>query len=228
MTESQIKARGNLDRELITLRDNVLKLSYLVDRALDQSIHALREQDIDLARQIVADDHAVDTMRYDIEEECYRLLALQQPAARDLRAVVTAIHIVVELERIGDHAKHIAKACIELASEPHLKPLIDIPRMAQIARDMMRASLNAYLDWDALLAQSTIERDTEIDQLDSQVYRELLTFMLEKPKTINRAMKLQWVSHNLERAADRVTNICERVVFMVTGEIIEADDQPSR
>ncbi len=140
---------------------------------------------------------------------------------------MTAIHIVVELERIGDHAKHIAKACIELSSEPHLKPLIDIPRMAQIARDMMHASLNAYLDWDALLAQATIERDTEIDQLDSQVYRELLTFMLEKPKTINRGMKLQWVSHNLERAADRVTNICERVIFMVTGQMIESDDQPS-
>jgi phosphate transport system protein len=133
---------------------------------------------------------------------------------------------VVELERIGDHAANIAKTAEELASEPLLKPLIDIPRMTQITRDMMRASLNAYLDWDATGAQATVERDVEIDQLDSQLTRELITFMLSDPHTINRAMRLQWVSHNLERAADRITNICERVIFMVTGEFTEGDDDP--
>ena len=228
MVDMRGKARVGLDRDLIMLRDDVLKLSYIVDRALDQSIHALREQNVDLARQVITDDEAINTARYDIERRCYRLLALQQPAARDLRAVVTAIHIVVELERIGDHAANIAKTSQELASEPLLKPLVGIPRMAQITREMMSASLSAYLDWDAQQAQHTIERDTEIDQLDVQLTRELLTFMLDDTDTINRAMKLQWISHNLERAADRITNICERVIFMVTGEITEADDNPHR
>lgn len=226
MVDSHTKVRAALDRQLIVLRDDVLKLSYLVDRALDRSVQALREQDITLARQVVADDEAVNTARYNIERLCYRLLALQQPAARDLRAIVTAIHIVVELERIGDHAASVAKSAEELANEAPLKPLINIPRMTQITRDMMRASLNAYLDWDAEQAQHTIERDTEIDQLDTQLTRELVTFMLQDPQNINRAMKLQWISHNLERAADRITNICERVIFMVTGEITESDDEP--
>ncbi len=228
MVDLHLKARAALDRELIVLRDDVLKLSYLVDRALDRAIHALREQDITLARQVVADDDAINAARYNIERHCYRLLALQQPAARDLRAIVTAIHIVVELERIGDHAASVAKAAEELANEAPLKPLINIPRMNQITRDMMRAGLNAYLDWDAEQAQHTIERDTEIDNLDTQLTRELVTFMLQDPKNINRAMKLQWISHNLERCADRITNICERVIFMVTGEITEADDEPQK
>lgn len=221
-----LKARSALDRELVTLRDAVLKLSYLVDRAIEHSMQALRDQDATLARQILIDDDAINTARYDIERHCYRLLALQQPAARDLRAIVTAIHIVVELERIGDHAANIAKTTLQLVSEPLLKPLIDIPRMAHVTREMMRASLSAYLDWDAEQAQHTIERDDEVDQLDTQLTRELLTFMLQDTHTINRAMKLQWISHNLERAADRITNICERVIFMVTGEITETDDNP--
>lgn len=228
MTELHVKIRTALDEALLMLRDDVLKLSHGVDQALDKAIRALREQNIDLARQIIADDEQINATRYDIERACYRLLALQQPAARDMRAVITAIHIVVELERIGDHAASIAKTAEELASEPHLKPLIDIPRMADIAREMLKASLSAYLNWSAEEAQATVDRDSEVDQLDTQLTRELLTFMLQDTKNINRAMKLQWVSHNMERIADRICNICERVIFMVTGQMIESDDHPSR
>jgi phosphate transport system protein len=219
------KPRHALDRELTVLRDNVLRISHMVDTAIDRSIQALKEQNPDLARQIIADDKKINALRYQIEEDCYRLLATQQPTARDLRSIVTAIHIVVELERIGDHAEGVAKLAIELSKEPMLKPLIDVPRMAQISREMMSASLNAYLNWDAEQAMQTAERDNEVDQLDDQVYRELLTFMLQDPRTITRATYLLWVSHNLERIADRVTNICERVVFMVTGQVKEVEDE---
>ena len=177
------------------------------------------------ARQIIADDEHINALRYQVEQECYLLLVLHQPAARDLRAIVTAIHIVVELERIGDHARGIAKLAIPLAAEPPLKPLIDIPRMAQISREMLRAGLQAYLDYNADLAAQTAQRDDEVDHLDEQVYRELLTYMISDPRTISRATYLLWISHNLERIADRITNICERVVFMVTGEIVESGDR---
>lgn len=228
MAEPHTKVRGSLDQALLALRDDVLKLSYFVDLALDRAVQALRDQNVALARDVISDDDQINAMRYAIERQCYRLLALQQPAARDMRAVITAIHIVVELERIGDHAAHIAKTALELASEPQLKPLIDIPRMAQIMREMLKASLSAYLSWSAAEAQATLERDVEVDQLDAQLTRELLTFMLQDTANINRAMKLQWVSHNLERSADRITNICERVIFMVTGEIAEGEDEPDR
>jgi len=225
MNNTPLKARTTLDRELTALRDNVLKLSHLVDGAIERSVQALKEANVDLARQVIADDEQINALRYQIEQECYRLLVLHQPAARDLRAIVTAIHIVVELERIGDHARGIAKLAITLAAEPPLKPLIDVPRMAQISREMLRAGLQAYLDYDADLAAQTALRDDEVDQLDEQVYRELLTFMISDPRTISRATYLLWVSHNLERIADRITNICERVVFMVTGEIVESGDR---
>jgi phosphate transport system protein len=226
MAEPHVKVRSSLDQALLSLRDDVLKLSYFVDLALDRAVHALRDQNIDLARDVIRDDDQINAMRYAIERQCYRLLALQAPAARDMRAVITAIHIVVELERIGDHAASIAKTAEELADAAPLKPLIDIPRMTQIAREMLKASLSAYLNWNAEEAQVTVERDVEVDQLDAQLTRELLTFMLQDTGNINRAMKLQWVSHNLERSADRITNICERVIFMVTGEITEIEDAP--
>ena len=224
MIDPQLQARTTLDRELASLRDNVLRLSYMVDTAIERAVRSLKDQDITLAQQVIVDDVLINRMRYQIEEACYRLLATQQPTARDMRSIVTAIHIVVELERIGDHAAGIAKISMELASEPMLKPLIDVPRMAEISREMMRASLTAYLDWDAEQARITAERDAEVDTLDDQVYRELLSFMLEDEHNISRATHLLWVSHSLERIADRITNICERVVFMVTGQVSEIGD----
>jgi len=215
------KARALFDRELTDLRDNILYLGGMVETAIEMSIQALREQDEDLARQVIAGDEEINDRRYDIEEQCVRLIATQQPAAGDLRAIVAAIHIVTELERMGDHASGVAELAIRLADQPHLKPLIDVPRMAEIDRGMIRASLDAYFKRDPALALETAKRDAEIDGLDDQVYRELLTYMLSDPTTITRATYLLWVTHNLERIADRVTNICERVIYMCTGKMEE-------
>jgi len=225
MAEVPIKSRSALERRLTTLREDVLRLSSVVDRAIERAVQALKQRDVELARQVIADDDQINDARYDIEKLCYLLLATQQPTASDMRSIVTAIHIVVELERIGDHAAGIAKLAVDLAKEPLLKPLIDVPRMAEIGREMMRASLNAYLERDQQQAERTILRDDEVDQLNDQVYRELLTFMLQDPRNISRATHLLWVAHNLERIADRITNICERVIFMITGEVVEADDE---
>ncbi|MFQ6100407.1 MAG: phosphate signaling complex protein PhoU [Anaerolineae bacterium] len=215
------KARESFDRELTELRDNIFHLGKMTETAIELAIQALKEQDKDAARQVVAGDEKINTRRYDIEEQCLRLIATQQPTAGDLRAIIAAIHIVTELERMGDHASGIAELAIRLADQPHLKPLIDLPRMAEIDQEMIRASLEAYLKYDPDLAFETAKRDTEIDGLYDQVYRELLTYMLEDPKNITRATYLLWVTHNLERIADRVTNICERVIFMSTGEFKE-------
>ncbi len=215
------KARALFDRELTDLRDNILSLGGMVETAIERAVRALREQDEDLARQVMAGDEEINTRRYDIEEQCVRLIATQQPAAGDLRAIVAAIHIVTELERMGDYASGIAELAIRLADQPHLKPLIDVPRMAEIDGAMIRASLEAYFRRDPDLALETAKRDVEIDGLYDQVYRELLTYMLSDPRTITRATYLLWVAHKLERIADRVTNICERVIFMCTGKMEE-------
>lgn len=215
------KAREMFDRALEDLRDSIISLGDMVDDAIGQALYALREQDQEGAQRVIAGDGKINAQRYDVEERCLRLIATQQPAARDLRAIIAAIHIAIELERIGDYASGIADLAIRLADRPHLKPLIDLPRMANIDRDIVRASLEAYLKSDPDLALETAKRDAEIDQLYDQVYRELLTYMLEDPKNIARATYLLWVAHNLERIADRVTNICERVIFMSTGEMKE-------
>lgn len=213
--------RGVFDHQLTELRDGIVLLGSMVEGAIEQAIESLKQQDKDLARKVIAGDETINAKRYDIEEQCLTLIATQQPAASDLRAIVAAIHIVGELERMGDHATGIAELAIRLADQPHLKPLIDIPRMAQIAREMIHASLETYLTHDPDSAFTTAQRDAEIDRLYNQLYRELLTYMLEDPRNITRATHLLWVSHNLERIADRAVNICERVIFMNTGEIKE-------
>ncbi|MDY7080025.1 MAG: phosphate signaling complex protein PhoU [Chloroflexota bacterium] len=217
------KARELFDQELTDLRDNILNLGKITKTSVRLAVQALEEQDEHLARQVMAGDEKINAQRYQVEEQCLRLIATQQPAARDLRAIVAAIHIVTELERMGDYASGIAELAIRLADRPHLKPLIDLPRMGEIDREMIRDSLKAYLEHDPDLALQTAKRDAEIDQLYDQVYRELLTYMLEDPKNITRATYLLWVAHKLERIADRVTNICERVIFMSTGEFKELD-----
>ncbi len=215
------KARALFDRELVNLRDNILYLGSMVETAIEGAVQALKEQDVDLARQVIAGDAEINSRRYDIEEQCVRLIATQQPAAGDLRAIIAAIHIVTELERMADHASGVAELGVRLAGQPHLKPLIDVPRMAKIDQEMIRASLDAYFKRDPDLALETAKRDAEIDGLNDQVYRELLTYMLSDPRTITRATYLLWVTHNLERIADRATNICERVVYMCTGRMEE-------
>ena len=173
--------------------------------------------DADLARQIIADDTQINTQRYKLEEAAVQLIATQQPLAGDLRLIASVIHISTDLERMGDYAEGIAKIALMHGDQPPVKPLIDIPRMAEIARSMLRRSLDAFIRRDVDAARALVGEDDEVDALYDQVYRELLTYMIEDPKLIQRATWLLWAAHNLERIADRATNICERVVYMVTG-----------
>jgi phosphate transport system protein len=213
--------RAAFSHEIKDLRDEVVAMSSMVDKAIAGAIECLRRQDVQHAREVIAADRTINTHRWQIEDRALLLIATQAPMAGDLRSISAAIHIVTELERMGDHAAGIAKIVLETADEPLLKPLVDIPRMAEIARGMLGDSITAYIEGDVEAARGVAERDDEVDALYDQVYRELLTFMLADPSTINRATHLLWVAHNLERIADRVTNICERVVFAVTGEMAE-------
>ena len=199
----------------------MLVIGGMVESAIQRSIDALKNRDVELARQVIADDVKINRKRYDTEEKCLELMATQQPLASDLRTIVAVLHIIVDLERMADHGEGIAKIALMLADEPPLKPYIDIPRMAQAGIEMLRASLEAFNLRDAQRARAICNDDDEVDALYEQVYRELLTFMIQDPRTIQRATHLIWVAHNLERIADRVTNVCERVVYLVEGRIEE-------
>jgi phosphate transport system protein len=213
--------RTSFERHLHELQDEVLVLGSMVEKAIYRSMEALKNRDLELAKQVIADDSEIDRTRYDIEEKCVELIVTQQPVASDLRIIVAVLNIIIDLERIGDHAEGIAKIAVMIGNEPPLKPLIDLPRMAQKTGDMLRRSLDAFINRDAETARQISKEDDEIDALYDQVFRELFTFMAEDSKTITRATRLIWVAHNLERSADRVTNICERVVFVVTGKMEE-------
>ena len=213
--------RTEFDHQLAQIQEDMLALAGMVETAIERGIQALRDRDVELARRVIEEDEHVNQKRYDIEERCLELIATQQPLASDLRTIVSVLHISVELERMGDHAEGIARVAIMVADEPPLKPYIDIPRMADIAKQMLMASLEAFKDRDAARAREICDQDDEVDALYDQVYRELLTYMVNDPKTIERGTHLTWVAHNLERIADRVTNICERVVYLVEGRIQE-------
>ena len=213
--------RTALDRQLAEIQEDMLVLAGMVESAIDRGIQALRNRDAELAREIIADDIKINRRRYETEERCLELIATQQPLAGDLRTIAAILYIIVDLERMGDHAEGIAKIALMLADEPPLKPYIDIPRMAQIATRMLMGSLEAFKHRDAARARAICNEDDEVDALYDQVYRELVTYMLQDSKTIERATHLTWVAHNLERIADRVTNICERVVYLVEGKIEE-------
>jgi len=194
-----------------------------------KSIESLRRSDPALARQVLQDDHAIDRLEIDIEERCLRLLALQQPLAGDLRFITAALKISNDLERVGDHAVNIAGGTLRLAGKPLLKPLVDIPRMADLALGMLHESLDAFVGRDAEGARRLVRRDDEVDDLNRQVFRELLSYMLEDPATITRAMELILVARNLERVADLATNVAEEVVFIAEARIIKhhADESAS-
>jgi phosphate transport system protein len=213
--------RVEYNLELENLRGSVVAMSSMADKAIARAMDALQRQDVALAEQVIVADKAINRQRWAIEDDALRLIATQGPMAGDLRNIASAIHIVTDLERIADHAAGIAKIAIDTSDEPPLKPLVDLPRMAMIGREMLNESITSYIEGDAALARRIAERDDEVDDLTDQVFRELLTYMLADPTTINRATRLLWVSHNLERIADRATNICERVVFAVTGELEE-------
>jgi phosphate transport system protein len=213
--------RESFDRHLRELQDEVLVMGSMVSKAILRSIDALKNRDLELAHQIIAGDQKINGKRFEIEERYIQLIATQQPMASDLRIIIAVLNITTEIERIGDYAVGIARVVIMIGDEPPLKPLVDIPRMAEHTVDMLQRSLNAFVNRDAEAAQKIAAEDDLIDNLYDQIFRELLTFMAEDPKTITRATRLMWTAHNLERAADRVTNICERVVFIVTGKMEE-------
>ncbi|HEX5370248.1 MAG TPA: phosphate signaling complex protein PhoU [Dehalococcoidia bacterium] len=213
--------RAALEAQLSEIEEDVLVLGGMVERAIVRSIDALRNRDIELARVVIVEDADINRKRYDTEERCLELLATQQPMAKDLRQIVAILHIIVDLERMGDHAEGNAKIAIMLADEAPLKPYIDIPRMAEVAIRMLRESLEAFKRRDVDLARKICDEDDEVDALYDSVYRELVSFMINDPRTIERATHITWIAHNLERIADRVTNICERVVYLVQGKIEE-------
>jgi len=220
------QTRATLDRDLNAVQDDLLRMGSLLDTAIAKSLEALAKRDADLARQIVADDAHINALRFHIEEACVSLIATQQPAARDLRSVLAAMIIVSEMERMGDYAAGIAKTVIRMGDEPLLKPLIDMPRMADECRAMVRRALDAYVAHDADMARAVAAQDDVIDNLYNQIFRELLTFILEDPHTITRALYLLFSAHNLERIGDRAVNISERVIFMTSGELKELNAGP--
>ena len=213
--------RSTFERQLSEIEEDMLVLAGMVERAIERSIESLRNRDIELARVVIVEDMDLNRKRYETEEKCLELLATQQPIARDLRRILAILYIIVDLERMGDHAEGIAKIAIMLSDDAPLKPYIDIPRMSEIAIDMLRRSIEAFKHRDVELARRICDDDDQVDALYDQVYRELLLYMLADPKTIERATHITWIAHNLERIADRVTNICERVVYMVDGTIEE-------
>jgi phosphate transport system protein len=216
-----MEIRTTYRKKLRLIQDDILAVGSMVGKAITNSVEALKGRDLETARQIIAEDREINRKRFEIEEKSIELIATQQPMASDLRNIICILNIVTELERIGDYAEGIAKIVIMIGDEPLLKPLIDIPRMADKAVDMLHRSLDALINQNADAAKQIATEDDEVDNLYNQVFRELLTFMMEDPRTITGATRLIWVAHNLERSADRVTNICERVVYLVTGKMEE-------
>ena len=213
--------RAGLDLQLKMLEDEVVVLGGMVEKSIARALDALTRRDLEASEQVVREDDYIDSKRFEIEEKCIDIIATQQPMAGDLRTVVTILHVIVELERMGDYAEGIARISLLMGNEPTLKPLIDIPRMADKATRMLHRSLDALMNRDTVTALQVCNADDEVDALYDQVYRELLLFMIEDPKVIQRATYLLWVAHDVERIADRATNIAERVVYLVTGKMQE-------
>jgi len=220
---------NNEDKELIALfndelsdlRDNLREMSQLILNSLEQAIQSLINKDQRLAQQVIENDERIDRMELDIEEQCLQLIALKHPVSKKLRVITSGMKVISELERVGDRAVNIASASQYLSSKPMVKPLIDIPRMAELTQNMLKDSLDAYLRGDVNLAKSVWERDKLVDQINEQIFRELLTFMLEYPHTISRGIHLIFVADNLERIGDHATNLAERVIYIVNGERIK-------
>ncbi len=213
--------RKTFESEIQQVKDNVLILGSMVEKALLDSVEALKKRDIKAAEKLFQEDREINKKRFEIEGHLMVLIATQQPMAHDLRLLASTMEIISELERMGDYAKGISNINIRMGDTPLLKPLIDVPRMAQKGADMLHRSLTAFVNEDVETARTLPVEDDEVDALYNQVYRELMTFVIADPTTIERANWLLWVAHNLERFADRVTNICERTIFIATGEMAE-------
>ncbi len=210
--------RQSYDQELEGLRTELLRMGDLVGKAIEDAVQSLAKQDEALAKRVIAGDDVIDQLEIDIEDKCMVLIARQQPLARDLRIIGTGLKITTDLERMGDHAFDIAKVTLRLAKQPLIKPLVDIPRMARMAQAMLKDSLEAYMKLDIALAEQVCLADNEVDDLYQQVFRELLTYMMEDQRTIGQATQLIFVGRYLERIADHATNIAEWVIYLVTGQ----------
>jgi len=220
--------RKTFESDIQQVKDEVIALGSMVEHAILGSVEALKKRDIKAAETIIAEDKEINKKRFAIENQLMILIATQQPMAHDLRLLASTMEIISELERMGDYAKGIANINIRMGEQALLKPLIDIPRMAQKGVDMLHRSLTAFVSEDVEAAKAIPIEDDEVDALYNQIYRELMVFIIEDPKNIERANWLLWVAHNLERFADRVTNLCERTVFIATGElneIVASDDE---
>lgn len=209
-----------LEKELSDLKERLLTMGSVVEAQVARSIKSLVDRDNAVATKVIEADHEVNRMEVEIDEECIRLLALRQPEAGDLRFITTAMKIVTDIERIGDLAVDVSERALELNEEPNLKPYIDIPRMAKAARNMLKEALDAFVNRNAELAWSVLDEDDFVDELNKQIFRELLTFMIEDPHSISRAIRITYISKYLERIADHATNIAEMVVYLVEGRII--------
>ena len=215
--------RERYHEKLNSLENDLVKMAGMVADAIEGSVDSLVKRDIKRSREIMKNDAVINKRRFKIEERCLRLIATQQPMARDLRTIAAILNIITDLERIADHAEGIAKINVLIGKKPLAKPLIDVPRMAEKGVSMLNRCIDAFINRDAKSAKAICKEDDDVDALYEQIYRELLLIMIENPKTIEGATYLMWVAHNLERIADRVTNIAERVIFMVTGSMEEAN-----
>ena len=213
--------RESFDRDLAQLQEDLLRMGGLVQAALRQSIEALQARSVALADEVISGDNATDALHLELEERCLQLMATQQPMAKDLRMIAAVWAMSIDLERMGDHAEDIARVTRRLAEQPLLKPLMDIPRMADLVSEMLREGLDAFVARDAARAERMAAKDDAVDHLYAQVFRELLTYMLEDPKNTQRATQLLMVAQALERMGDHATNIAERVIYMVTGTLRE-------
>ena len=211
--------RSTYHAQIRELRDDVVSMASMVDKAIARATDAMKTQNVVLARDVIKTDQQINDHRWSTEERALRAIALQQPLARDLRVISAVISIVTDLERMADHAVSVAKVVVETSDEPLLKPLIELPAMSDMARMMLADSMTAFIHSDMTRARAVIARDPQIDEAYQTIYRELLTFMLSDAATINRATRLLWAAHDFERIGDRVKNICERVIFSVTGDV---------
>ena len=218
-----VNPRETFDNQLRDVLDNLLVMGSMVEESIKSSVDCLKQRDLEGSKRVILADLKINQKHFEIENQCLLLIATQQPMARDLRLLAAVLEIVIELERIGDYAKGISKINVLLGTQPLVKPLIDIPRMAEISVSMLHRALGAFVAGDVVTARAIPKEDDLVDQLYNQVYRELLTYMIADTSTIDRGNYLLWVAHNLERMADRVTNICERTLYMVTGEMTEMD-----
>ncbi|MCI0498434.1 MAG: phosphate signaling complex protein PhoU [Planctomycetales bacterium] len=209
--------RDSFRRHIHDLEKRILALGEAVETAIRSSVKALQERDLDTAEKIIQNDELINRQRWEIEENCITLIAMQQPVASDLREIITILNIVTELERMGDYAEGIAKIVLLLGKEPPVKPFVEIPVMAEKAINMLRQSMDAFIRRDAKTAEAICAMDDEVDALHDKVYNELIQYMINQPQTVTRATYQIWTAHNLERIADRVTNICERTIYLATG-----------